>query len=140
MIGRHETGGTIAMAKLTRKNPDGMHAPVGRYVHVVAVEASKSVVLSGQVGVRPDGSIPEGAAEQADQLIENIMTALKSEGLAAADIVKITAYLTDREALPAWRAAREKLFGSVDTASTLLFVAGLADPKFLIEVDVEAAA
>ena len=109
-------------------------------MHVVGVEASKRVVLSGQVGVRPDGSIPEGAAEQADQLIENIMTALKSEGLAAADIVKITAYLTDREALPAWRAAREKLFGSVDTASTLLFVAGLADPKFLIEVDVEAAA
>jgi 2-iminobutanoate/2-iminopropanoate deaminase len=127
------------MAKLSRKNPEGIHAPVGRYVHVVTVEASRRVVLSGQVGVRPDGSVPEQASEQAEQLVENIRTALQSEGLGAADIVKITAYLTDRAMLPVWRAAREKLFGSVDTASTLLFVTGLADPKFFFEVDVEAA-
>ena len=128
------------MTKLSRKNPDGMNPPVGRYVHVVSVEAGRRVVLSGQVGVRPDGSVPEGAAEQAEQLIENIRTALKSEGLGAANIVKITAYLIDRADLPVWRSAREKLFGPVDTASTLLFVTSLADPKFLFEVDVEAAA
>lgn len=128
------------MTKISRSNPTGLHAPVGRYSHVVSVTSdARRIVLSGQVGVRPDGSIPEHAEGQAAQVVENIRNALKSEGLAASDVVKITAYLTGRAVLPAWRSEREKLLGGHDPASTLLFVAGLADERFLIEVDVEAA-
>ncbi len=57
-----------------------------------------------------------------------------------ADVVKTTVYLTDRDLLGAWRGARASLFGEHTTASTLLFVAGLADPRFKIEVEAEAAA
>jgi 2-iminobutanoate/2-iminopropanoate deaminase len=128
------------MPKISRSNPAGLHAPVGRYSHVVGVAPeARRVVLSGQVGVRPDGSVPEDAGEQAAQVVRNIQAVLASEGLTAADIVKVTAYLTDRAVLPAWRAHRETLLGEFDPASTLLLVAGLADPRFVIEVDVEAA-
>ncbi len=96
-------------------------------------------MLSGQVGVRPDGSIPDDAGEQAAQVVRNIQALLTSEGLTAADIVKVTTYLTDRAAIPAWRVHREALLGQLEPASTLLLVAGLADPRFVIEVDVEAA-
>jgi enamine deaminase RidA (YjgF/YER057c/UK114 family) len=72
-------------------------------------------------------------------VVRNIQGVLASEGLTAADIVKVTAYLTDRAVLPVWRAHRETLLGELDPASTLLLVAGLADPRFVIEVDVEAA-
>ena len=58
----------------------------------------------------------------------------------SADILKITAYLTDRAALPAWRMGRDAFLGENRPASTLLLVAGLSDPRFLIEVDLEAVA
>lgn len=128
------------MPKISRSNPAGLHAPVGQYSHAVGVSPeARRVVLSGQVGVRPDGSVPEDAGEQAAQVVRNIQAVLTSEGLTAADIVKVTAYLTHRAVLPAWRAHRETLLGESDPASTLLLVAGLADPRFVIEVDVEAA-
>jgi 2-iminobutanoate/2-iminopropanoate deaminase len=128
------------MPKISRSNPKGLHAPVGQYSHVVGVApGSRRVVLSGQVGVRPDGSVPEDAGEQAAQVVRNIQAVLTSEGLTAADIVKVTTYLTDRAGIPAWRVHRATLLGEMEPASTLLLVAGLADPRFVIEVDVEAA-
>lgn len=128
------------MPKIGRNNPAGVHPPVGRYTHAISVAPdTRRVVLSGQVGVRPDGSVPEDVDEQVAQVVRNIGTVLASEGLTAADIVKVTAFLTDRAVLPVWRAHRDALFGQFDPASTLLLVAGLADPRFIIEVDVEAA-
>jgi 2-iminobutanoate/2-iminopropanoate deaminase len=128
------------MTRIGRNNPAGLHAPVGRYTHAVSVApGARRVVLSGQVGMRPDGSVPEDVDEQVAQVVRNIGIVLASEGLTAADIVKVTTFLTDRAALPAWRAHRESLLGQLDPASTLLFVAGLADPRFVIEVELEAA-
>lgn len=128
------------MSKLTRKNPQGLHAPVGRYSHVIGVTSgTRRVVISGQVGVRPDGSVVEDLNEQVAQVAENIRTLLTSEGLGPADVVKVTTFLTDRDAMPIWRTHRDALFGQHDPASTLVFVAGLADPRFKIEVELEAA-
>src|SRR4051812_24760029 len=106
------------MPKISRSNPKGLHAPIGRYSHVVGVApGARRVVLSGQVGVRPDGSVPEDAGEQAAQVVRNIQAVLTAEGLTAADIVKVTTYLTDRAAIPAWRAHREALLGELGPAS-----------------------
>ena len=53
-------------------------------------------------------------------------------------MVKTTTFLTDRALLSAFRAARGAVFADHAPASTLLFVAGLADPRFMVEIEAEA--
>jgi 2-iminobutanoate/2-iminopropanoate deaminase len=60
--------------------------------------------------------------------------------MAVENIVKTTVFLTDRGLLPALRQARGAAFGDHRPASTLLFVAGLADPAFVVEIEAEAIA
>jgi 2-iminobutanoate/2-iminopropanoate deaminase len=128
------------MSKITRSNPAGVHPPVGFYSHAVSVPAgARRIVLSGQVGVRPDGSVPDTADGQAAQIAENIKLILASEGATPEDVVKMTTFIADKAAMAPWREHRAKLFGEFAPASTLLVVAGLADPRFMIEVELEAA-
>ena len=120
-------------------DPPGVHDTAGRYHHAALVTGpARRLVLSGQVGVAPDGTIPEGVEAQARQLLANIRAILEAGGMGFGNVVKVTAFLTDASQIPAWRAARGEAFGGAATASTLLIVAGLADPRFLLEVEAEA--
>lgn len=124
---------------VTFVNPPGVHDTAGRYHHAALIEApARRLLLSGQVGIAPDGSIPEGAEAQARQLLANMKAILESQGMGFVHVAKITAFLTDAAQIPAWRAARTEAFGGAATASTLLLVAGLADPRLLLEVEAEA--
>jgi len=60
--------------------------------------------------------------------------------MSPANVVKVTTFLTNRDWLPAYRAARSAFFPTEPPASTLLFVAGLADPAFHFEIEAEAIA
>jgi enamine deaminase RidA (YjgF/YER057c/UK114 family) len=51
----------------------------------------------------------------------------------------MTVFLTDPALIGAWRSARAGWLGSHRPASTLLIVAGLADPRFKVEIEAEAA-
>ena len=56
------------------------------------------------------------------------------------DIVKITTFLTDSRFIVPYRAVRDQFFPTPPyPASTLLIVAGLADPAMLVEIEVVAA-
>lgn len=60
---------------LTFSNPDSVHPPLGLYSHTAIVPSgTRPLYPSGQVGVRPEGSIGETIAEQADQTFANIVT------------------------------------------------------------------
>ncbi|WP_376098519.1 RidA family protein [Roseomonas sp. CCTCC AB2023176] len=120
-------------------NPPNVHDTAGRYHHAALITGpARRLVLSGQVGTAPDGTILEGVEAQARQIMANIRAILESQGMGLANVAKITAFLTDPSQIPAWRAARTEAFGGAATASTLLIVAGLADPRFLLEVEAEA--
>ena len=122
-------------------NPATVHATGGRYHHAALVTgAARRLVISGQVGVAPDGTVAEGGETQIAQALANLKAVLASQGMGVADIVKMTVFLTDRSLIPAWRAAREAALEGRATASTLLVVAGLADPRFVVEVEAEAVA
>lgn len=121
-------------------NPETVHAPLGLYSHTVTVPAgSELVYLSGQLGVRPDGSTPATIAEQADQVFANIVALLKHHGLAPTDIVKLTTFMVAGQDGDAVRAARLKHLGSHRPASTAIFVSELVDPAWFVEVDAVAA-
>jgi len=81
--------------------------------------------------------ISEGAAEQARQALENIVSALADAGFSLADVVRANYILPSVEDWPAcWPVLRE-YFGEIRPASTML-VAGLADARMRIEIEVTA--
>ena len=123
------------MAKIERFNPPGAPDPHSRYSHLV--KAGHMVFIAGQVGANAEGNVVgEGdITTQAWQVYANLKTAVEAAGGTAANIVKTTTYIVDRDLVPGMRAARDEFFGGVLPTTTLLIVAGLARPELLIEVD-----
>ena len=68
---------------------------------------------------------------QAEQVFSNLEAALAAVGATWANVVKITTFLTQREDIDGYRAARERHIPSDPPASTLLFISGLAHPELL---------
>ena len=124
---------------IERTNPSSLGQP-GGYHHVV--KDGKTVYLAGQVARDKDGkTVGVGDAEaQAEQVFRNIQTALESVGSDLNHILKMTTFMTRREDCSAYRAARGKFLtdDAALPASTLILCSGLADPDFLIEIEVVA--
>jgi enamine deaminase RidA (YjgF/YER057c/UK114 family) len=128
------------MPVITLSNPPAVRAPASRYSHAALVEgARRRLVISGQVGVGPDGNVPAAGEGQIAQAYANLRAVLEAHGMGIADVVKSTVFLTDRALIPAYRAARDAVFADHAAASTLLVVAGLADPHWVVEIEAEAA-
>jgi 2-iminobutanoate/2-iminopropanoate deaminase len=87
-----------------------------------------------------DGTVPSTGEGQIAQALANLRAVLTANGMGVENIVKTTAFLTDRGLLGAYRQARGAVFGDHTPASTLLFVAGLADPAWVVEIEAEAVA
>jgi enamine deaminase RidA (YjgF/YER057c/UK114 family) len=125
-------------ASIARSNPPTVREPTG-YTHGIEIRgAERRLIISGQVGMALDGTIPDTGGGQIDQAFANLRAVLETNGMTVANIVKITTFLTDRSLLGAYRAARGALLMEHAPASTLLFVAGLADPRFVVEIEAEA--
>jgi 2-iminobutanoate/2-iminopropanoate deaminase len=121
-------------------NPAGVAGPFGSYSHGIEVESPMRLVFgAGQTGVDTDGRIGEGIEEQSRLLWRNIEEVLAGAGMEISDIAKLTMLLVRRDDLPTARSVRDEALGGHRPASTLQFVAGLAHPDWLIEVDFIAA-
>jgi enamine deaminase RidA (YjgF/YER057c/UK114 family) len=124
------------------RNPESIHAPVGRYVHQIELDSlSKLLFIAGQVGMRLDGSVPDDAVDQLAVALENVLKNLEAAGLQPSDLVKITTYVVAGAELDAGRrrSEMERLLGDHVPTSTLVFVAGLASPQYKVEIDGWAA-
>lgn len=122
------------------ENPTGVHEPLGLYSHTVSVPAGTQLLfLSGQLGVRPDGTAGATISEQAEQVFENILALLKTHGLGAASIVKLTTFIVAGQDGGEVRKARLKHLGSHRPASTAVYVSQLVDPAWYVEIDAIAA-
>lgn len=60
-----------------------------------AVRVGEMLYLSGQIGNKPDGTIPAGIEAQSRQVMDNIGAVLKSAGLGFGDVVKCTVMIDD---------------------------------------------
>jgi enamine deaminase RidA (YjgF/YER057c/UK114 family) len=117
-------------------NPPSVHSPKGLYSHTVTVPAGTDLIfLSGQVGVRPDGTTPATIAEQADQVFANIVAHLKFHGLEASSIIKLTTFMVVGQDGDAVRAARIKHLGPHRPASTAVYISELVEPEWFVEVE-----
>ena len=101
-----------------RHTPDTVAAPFGPYSHAVEVpEGSRLLYISGEVGVRPDGTVPEGIEAQAEACWRNIIAIIADAGMGVGDLVKITTYLVRPEDVAAAGAARAKHFSDARPGS-----------------------
>jgi enamine deaminase RidA (YjgF/YER057c/UK114 family) len=122
-------------------NPASIRAPFAQYSHAVEVAApGRMVFASGQLGVSPDDHVPDDAEAQAVLCFENIKAILAEAGMTMADVVRFTAYVTDRAWFPVYGAVRSRYVSGNAFASTLVIVSGFTRPEFKIEVEVTAVA
>ena len=123
-------------------NPPAIRPPFAAYAHGVEVPAgARLVVTSGQLGIRADDSVPMDARAQADLCFANCAAILAEAGMTAHDVIRITAFVTDRSHMAAYMAARDAWLAGCTRlpASTLVIVSGFTRPEFLVEVEVTAA-
>lgn len=121
-------------------NPAGIRPPFARYSHGVAVPAgARLVVTSGQLGVGVDDVVPDDVEAQAVLCFENIKAILGEAGMTLADVVRFSAFVTDRAYFPIYGAVRSRYVTGENFASTLIVVSGFTRPEFKIEVEATAA-
>jgi|SRR6266545_4891252 len=121
------------------RNPQDIHAPVGSYSHQIEVRNERMLLISGQVGMRQDGTIPEDPYEQIDIAFENIIRNLHAANMEVRDLIKITYYLVGEfDTAKRREIVLSKLQGH-QPCSTLLYVAALATPQFRVEIDAWAS-
>lgn len=120
-------------------NPPAIAAPVGAYSHgVLAPATGQWLHVSGQIGVRPDGSLGSGFAEQARLAWENLLAVLAAAHMDASHLVKVTTFMTEAGDLKDLNPVRSAFLGEARPASTLLIVKALARSEWLFEVEAVA--
>lgn len=123
------------------RNPAGIHAPLGAYAHQIELTAGERLLaLSGQVGMTPDGTVPEDPVAQVDVALANVEANLHAAGMGVGDLVKVTFYLVGDVDLDGWRQVVAARLGDHRPTMTLLFVARLGRPALRVEVDAWASA
>lgn len=121
-------------------NPAAITSPRSNYSHAVEVPPNaRTVYVSGQVPVAPDGSTPDAIEDQVVLAFENVRTVLAEAGMGFDDIVRVTVYLTDKSYFPAFRDYRNQLFTGHKPGSTAVAVADLAHAQFKVEIEAVAA-
>jgi 2-iminobutanoate/2-iminopropanoate deaminase len=103
---------------------DKAPAAIGPYSQ--AVEVDGFVFTSGQIPLRPDGTIVEGDIRaQTEQVLQNLDAVLAAAGLARTDVVKATIFLTDLGAFQVVNEVYGQYFGDHRPARTTVQVAAL---------------
>ncbi len=97
------------------------------------------LVLSGQVGIRRDGTVPDDPIEQIEVAFENIFRNLRAAGMDAKDLIKITYYLVGEFDTARRREVTLAKLQGHEPCSTLVYDAALASPVYKVEIDAWAS-
>ncbi len=104
-----------------------------------AVVAGGHVYVSGTAPIMPNGADPPpDAYGQARRCLEIIGAALQEAGSSFADVVRTRVYLTRADAFEGVGRAHGEVFGSIRPANSTVIVAGLVDPRWLVEIEADA--
>ena len=124
---------------LRRFTPKDVAPPLANYAHATEVPpGARWLVLSGQLGIAKDGTIPPGAAAQADLCFRSIGSILKEAAMDFADIVTISAFLIDESDLADYMAVRDR-YVTDSPSSTLIVVKSFSKKQFRVEIETIAA-
>jgi enamine deaminase RidA (YjgF/YER057c/UK114 family) len=104
-----------------------------------AVRDGRHVHVAGTCAVMPnDADPPDDAYGQARRCLEIILEALAEAGAGAEDVVRTRMFLTNADDWEDIGRAHGEVFGKVRPTSTMVVVAGLLDPRWLVEIEADA--
>ncbi|WP_212762293.1 RidA family protein [Nocardia uniformis] len=116
-----------------------MPAAIGGYTNGLEVlGAQRLLFVSGQIPEDSTGSVPTDPEAQCRIIWANILATLADAGMTAPNIVKVTTYLSDRAVAEVNTKVRAEILGDHRPALTVV-LAGIFDPKWLLEIEVIAA-
>jgi enamine deaminase RidA (YjgF/YER057c/UK114 family) len=124
-------------------SPASIAPPFARYAHGVELPPGWRIArTSGQLGLAADGTVPESPLDQARICFGNITAILAEAGMGPADVMHLSAYVTDRAHMAGYMQARDEFLAAVTRlpTSTLIIVSGFTRPEFKVEIEVIAAA
>ena len=125
------------MAKIERYVAPGVFDPPSYSQAVKATEVRAILYIAGQVAYDKDGSpLHRGDfRNQAREAFRAIKALVEAQGGTLDNVVKVNTYVTDIRYRVDLVPVREEFFGKKGPASTLVAVAALAQPEWLIEVE-----
>jgi len=103
-----------------------------------AVRVGERIFVSGTAPTWPDGTVDGDPGVQAQRCFEIIERALVEGGGGLADVVRVRVYLVDAGDFEAIAAVLGARLGTVRPANTTVVVAALLDPRWKVEIEVEA--
>lgn len=120
-------------------NPETIARPASNYSQGVVVDAhARRLIISGQIGVNPDGSLDGGLEAQMRRCWRNLFAILHAAGMVKQDLVKVTVYVTQPGVTATYREIRDEMLEGHAPAATYVVIRELATPELLVEIEGEA--
>ncbi|HEY5726863.1 MAG TPA: RidA family protein [Methylomirabilota bacterium] len=124
-------------ATIQKYGAPGVYDPPG-YSQAIKVTGAPTILfLAGQVPYAPDGTVNHRGdfTAQARQVFGAVKSLVEAGGGTLANVVKITTYVTDVRYRMDFRVVRDEFFGQRGPASTMVQVASLSHPDYMIEIE-----
>lgn len=126
--------------EIRKINAPDSHDPKSRYSQAIEVtDAKRTLYVSGQIPVSPDGTVPEDFGDQARQAWANVEAQLRAAGMDLDNIVKHTTFLSDRAYRAENSAVRKEILGKREPALTVI-ICDIFDENWLLEIEAIAEA
>jgi len=120
-------------------NPDTVVKPLSNYAQgVVHAAAAERIVVSGQLGLRPDGGLEDGLEAQMVQAWRNVFAVMAAAGFEKTHLLRATVYVTVPGQVALYRAVRDRMLDGHLCATTYLEISALSAPENLVEIEAEA--
>jgi 2-iminobutanoate/2-iminopropanoate deaminase len=120
-------------------NPDNVVKPASNYVQaVVHSAAAQRVVISGQLGLFPDGTLADGLEKQMRQAWSNVLEVMSASGFEKQDLIRAVIYVTVPGSVAIYRQVRDEMLEGHLCANTYIEISALAAQQFLVEIEAEA--
>lgn len=121
-------------------DPKSIVQPGPTYHHgMEIVPGSRTLHISGQIGVDRHGHVGSTVREQADIAFANVHAILEAAGMRLENLVRIRCFLIDVADIEVLKASRAAFLGEARPTSSLLIVKALGDPSWSVEVEAIAA-
>lgn len=102
------------------------------------VRVDDRVFVAGTAPIWPDDFVDPDPGVQAARCFEIIGQALEDAGARFEDVVRTRIYLVDAAHQEAVGIEHGKVFSEIRPAATMVVAGGLLDPRWLVEIEVEA--
>jgi enamine deaminase RidA (YjgF/YER057c/UK114 family) len=136
---RGQQPGETMQVEVTHVNPEGMHNNSAFSQAVIVEGSARTIYVGGQNAVDADGQIVGSGdlAAQTEQVYKNLETVLAASGATLHDIIKWTIYVVQGQDITPGFAVFQRVWGTSarPPAISVVMVAGLANPEFLVEIE-----